>query len=121
MKPRPAFSYPDILVHPDGRCQSAITKEILVVTHSQGVTDGPSIYYRTPDGKTRYIAVKTLVAECFVIERKMGKGERVLSKDGNPRNTRYMNLEIDTGKRKRGAMDVDNDCHGWMNSDDIYC
>lgn len=122
MTPRPAYSYPEILVYPDGKCQDAKTKEFLLVTYTQGTTDGPSVYYRIGKDKPKYLAVKTLVAECFVIERKKNKGERVMSIDLNPKNTHYWNLEVDTGKRLRGgSMSADNECNGWMNSDDIYC
>jgi hypothetical protein len=123
MNPRPAYSYPDILVYPDGKCQNIKTKEFLIVNYMQGATDGPSVYYRNELNKTRYLSVKTLVAECFVIERKKNKGERVLSIDLNPKNTHYTNLEVDTGKRLRGgSMTSETDCFGWINgSSDIYC
>jgi hypothetical protein len=119
MSPLKSIGYPDILVYPDGRCIGSDNNP-LMMTYNQGVTDGPSVYYRGAKGKTRYLAVKTLVIECFVLKRKMKKGERVLSIDGNTRNTHYTNLEIDTGKRTRDTLG-ENNSYGWMNGDcDIY-
>jgi hypothetical protein len=119
MSPVRAISYPSIWVYPDGKCVED-GENFLTITFNQGLTDGPSVYYRMPNGKNRYLAVKTLVIECFVLKRKMKKGERVLSIDGNSRNTHYTNLEIDTGKRTRDSAS-ENECYGWMNgSSDIY-